>query len=212
MPGHGARVQSMSQREWTLLLLLVASIFINYIDRSNLSIAAPLLEKELSLSPVRTGSLLSSFFWTYALLQLFGIAGWLADRFPVVHVFTAGFVLWSIATIATGLLSGFESIFACRLVLGAGESLAYPCYSRLFATFIPQDHRGRANAFLDAASKMGPALGTALGGVLLLRIGWRMFFIVLGAASLLWIIPWLSYAPRIKGTEPRVSSKCYSVI
>ncbi len=125
------------------------------------------------------------------MLQLFGIAGWLADRFPVVHVFTAGFILWSLATIATGLLSGFESIFACRLVLGAGESLAYPCYSRLFATFIPQDHRGRANAFLDAASKLGPALGTALGGVLLLRIGWRMFFIVLGIASLLWIIPWL---------------------
>jgi MFS family permease len=202
----------MARREWILLLLLIASIFINYVDRSNLSIAAPLLQKELSLSPSALGSLLSSFFWTYALLQLLGIAGWLADRFPVVHVFTAGFVLWSVATIATGLLSGFESIFICRLILGAGESLAYPCYSRLFATFIPQDHRGRANALLDAASKMGPALGTALGGVLLLRIGWRMFFMALGAASLVWIIPWLAYAPRTKGTEPQISHKHYSVM
>lgn len=202
----------MSRREWTLLLLLVASIFINYIDRSNLSIAAPVLEKELSLSPARTGSLLSSFFWTYALLQLFGIAGWLADRLPVVHVFTVGFILWSTATIATGLLSGFESLYACRLVLGAGESLAYPCYSRLFATFIPQDHRGRANAFLDAASKLGPALGTALGGVLLLRVGWRMFFIVLGVGSLLWMIPWLRYAPQIEGTQIHSLEKRDSVI
>ena len=212
MPGNGAGVQGMSRREWTLLLLLVASIFINYIDRSNLSIAAPLLEKELSLSPLRTGSLLSSFFWTYALLQLLGIAGWLTDRFPVVHVFTAGFILWSLATIATGLLSGFESIFICRLVLGAGESLAYPCYSRLFATFIPQDHRGRANAFLDAASKLGPALGTALGGVLLLRVGWRMFFIVLGIASLVWIIPWLRYAPRMEGNQIEPGEKRDSVM
>ncbi|MBV8708024.1 MAG: MFS transporter, partial [Acidobacteriaceae bacterium] len=97
----------MSRSEWTLLILLVASIFINYIDRSNLSIAAPLLQKELSLSPVQVGLLLSSFFWTYALLQLVGIAGWLADRFPVTLVFAAGFLLWSLATIATGLLSGF---------------------------------------------------------------------------------------------------------
>src|SRR3982751_4492127 len=201
MPASSAVALRMSRSEWTLLLLLIASIFINYIDRSNLSIAAPLLEKELSLSPAGIGSLLSSFFWTYALLQLFGIAGWLADRFPVVHVFTAGFVLWSVATIATGLLSGFESIFVCRLVLGAGESLAYPCYSRLFATFIPQDHRGRANALLDAASKLGPALGTVLGGVLLSRFGWRMFFVVLGLASLLWIIPWLAYAPRLGNPE-----------
>src|SRR3982751_6619483 len=101
MPGDGAGARTMSRREWTLLLLLTASIFINYVDRSNLSIAAPLLEKELSLSPAKVGSLLSSFFWTYALLQLFGIAGWLADRFSVVHVFTAGFVLLSVATLAT---------------------------------------------------------------------------------------------------------------
>src|SRR3954463_4751566 len=198
MRGFSAGAQRMARSEWILLLLLTASVFINYVDRSNLSIAAPLLEKELSLAPAKGGPLLFSFFWTYALLQLFGIAGWLADRFSVVHVFTAGFVVWSLATIATGLLSGFGSIFACRLILGAGESLAYPCYSRLFATFIPQHHRGRANAFLDAASKLGPAIGTALAGVLLARIGWRIFFIFLGVASLLWIIPWLWYAPHLK--------------
>src|SRR4051794_3297748 len=70
----------MSRAEWTLLALLIASIFVNYIDRGNLSIAAPLIEKELALSPIQIGALLSSFFWTYALLQLLGVAGWLADR------------------------------------------------------------------------------------------------------------------------------------
>src|SRR5438045_7373792 len=129
-------VAKMSRTEWSLVALLIASIFINYIDRGNLSIAAPLIEKELALSPVQIGSLLSSFFWTYALLQLLGVAGWFADRFPVMHVFTAAFVLWSGATIATGLLTGFGALYIARLCLGAGESLAYPCYSRIFATEI----------------------------------------------------------------------------
>ncbi len=192
----------MSRSEWALLLLLTASIFINYIDRSNLSIAAPLLEKELSLSPLQVGSLLGSFFWTYALFQLVGLAGWLADRFPVTLVFAAGFLLWSLATIATGLLSGFAAIYVARLFLGAGESLAYPCYSRMFATQLPQHHRGRANALLDAASKLGPAFGTFLGGRLLGQLGWRWFFVALGGGSLLWLGPWLWYSLRSSSEAP----------
>jgi ACS family D-galactonate transporter-like MFS transporter len=81
-------------------------------------------------------------------------------------------------------------MFTMRLLVGAGESLAYPCYSRIFATDLPLEARGRANALLDAASKLGPALGTLLGGLLLVRTGWRVFFVILGVASLLWLIPW----------------------
>ncbi len=145
----------MSRAEWCLLILLIASIFINYVDRGNLSIAAPLLQKQLALSPLQLGSLLSAFFWTYALLQLFGLAGWLADAFPVRLVFASGVFVWSVATVATGFLSGFAGIYAARLLLGAGESLAYPCYSHIFARDLPQHHRGRANALLDAGSKLG---------------------------------------------------------
>jgi MFS family permease len=192
----GTPKPKMSGAEWTLLLLLMASIFVNYIDRGNLSIAAPLIEKDLALSPVQIGALLSSFFWTYALLQLLGVAGWLADRFPVTQVLTAGFLLWSIATLATGVLTGFRSIYIARLVLGAGESLAYPCYSRIFATEVAQEHRGRANALLDAGSKLGPAIGTFIGGLILVRTGWRFFFIALGVGSLFWLIPWLRYVRR----------------
>ncbi|MBV9612259.1 MAG: MFS transporter, partial [Acidobacteriaceae bacterium] len=181
----------MSRFEWTLLVLLILSIFINYIDRANLSVAAPLLRREEGFSYWRVGLLLSAFSWTYALLQFFGIAGWLADRFPVSLVLAVSFSIWSAATIATGLLTGFAAIFAARLVLGAGESVAYPCYSRIFATNIPQHHRGRANALLDASSKLGPAVAIVLGGLLLERFGWRPFFIAQGVASLIWLIPWL---------------------
>ena len=163
--------------------LLTASMFINYIDRSNLSIAAPLLQKEMALTTAQIGVLSSAFFWTYSLFQLLGISGWLCDRFAVIIVFAVSASLWGASTIATGLLTSFWAIFAMRLVLGASESLAYPRYSRILATEVPQHFRGRANALLDAASKLGPALGMLLGGMLLVQFGWRAFFIVLGVIS-----------------------------
>ena len=142
------------------------------------------------------GSLFSAFFWTYALLQLFGISGWLADRFPAGLVLAGGLFVWSAATILTGAVSGLAPLFAARLLVGAGESVAYPCYCRIFATDLPAHHRGFANALLDAGSKLGPALGTVAGGLLLNRAGWRAFFVVLGVASLLWLIPWFRWMPR----------------
>ena len=191
----------MTRRERILLILLAISIFINYVDRGNLSIAAPLLTHELSMSRTELGILLSAFFWTYALVQLFGIAGWLADRFPVGWVLAIGYFLWSAATAATGWVHGFTAFFVMRLILGAGESVAYPCYSKILAGDFPQHHRGLANAIIDAASKMGPALGTLLGGVLMARLGWRWFFIGLGIGSLVWLIPWIIYMPRDRAAQ-----------
>jgi sugar phosphate permease len=142
----------MTPAQRLLVGLLVASIFLNYIDRSNLSLAAPVMQQEFGLSPAALGSLFAAFFWTYALLQLVGISGWLADRFPVGLVLAGGLFVWSAATIFTGVLSGLPALFAARLLVGAGESVAYPCYSRIFASAIPSEHRGVANALLDAAS------------------------------------------------------------
>jgi MFS family permease len=186
----------MRAAEWRILILLVISIFINYIDRSNLSIAAPLLRNELGLDASQLGALLSAFFWTYALCQLFGVAGWLVDRFDVGLVYAAGFFLWSTATAVTGLVNTFTMLFILRLFLGAGESIAYPCYSKILAGNFPEHHRGIANALLDAGSKLGPALGTLLGGHLVARAGWRPFFLVLGLGCLVWLIPWMIWRPR----------------
>lgn len=185
----------MTRREWTVVFLLVLSAIINYVDRSNLSIAAPDIQRQFALSPIQIGTLLSAFFWTYALLQLTGISGWVSDRFPVGWVMLGGYVLWSGATMLTGLVSGFAALFLALLLLGVGESVAYPCYSRVFAE-LPQEQRGRANAFIDAGTKLGPATGAFLGGLLLAHVGWRMLFIALGAGGLLWVLPWLRVMPR----------------
>lgn len=190
----------LSRAQWAVLGLLVLSIFINYIDRSNLSIAVALPPpKGLSLDPVRQGYLLSAFFATYALFQLLGIVGFILDRVDVSWVYAIAFFVWSGATAATGLATSFAVLFGLRLLLGIGESAAYPCYSKTFATHFPEHHRGLANGLIDAGSKFGPALGMLVGGLLMARFGWRPFFIILGAASLAWLIPWLKWMPRGKG-------------
>jgi len=106
-----------------------------------------------------------------------------------------GYVLWSGATAVTGLVSGFSALYLARLLLGVGESVAYPCYARVFAE-LPQEHRGRANALIDAGTKLGPSLGALVGGLLLVHFGWRLLFVALGAGGLLWLLPWIKVMPR----------------
>ncbi len=176
-----------------VLALLVVSVFINYIDRSNLSIAAPMLEKELGLSPSQLGILLAAFFCTYAPFQL--VSGWLVDRFAVGWVMAAGFFVWSMATVATGLMHGFALLLMVRLILGIGESVAYPSYSKILARYFPEERRGFANSLIVAGNTCGPGFGMFLGGMLMARYGWRSFFVVLGLSSLLWLVPWFRWMP-----------------
>ena len=184
-----------------LAILLALSIFINYIDRGNLSIAAPHIKDELGLSYSQLGILFSSFFWTYAIFQV--VSGWLVDRFPVNWVLALGILLWSAATFATGLVGGFILLLAMRLILGIGESVAYPSYSKIISRNFSELQRGRANSIICAGQASGPAVGTLLGGLLIAHVGWRVFFVVFGVGSSLWLLPWLRYLRRRQPmTEP----------
>jgi MFS transporter, ACS family, D-galactonate transporter len=176
------------------LFLLFVSVWINYIDRGSLSVAAPALAPDLGLAPDRMGILLSAFFWTYALLQ--PVAGWLVDRADVGRLYGIAFLLWSAATLATGFAGGFASLLVLRMILGAAESVAYPAYSRILAHRYPEHRRGFANALVDIGTKAGPALGTAVGGTVLALWGWRAMFLVLGSASLIWVGPWFHFGRR----------------
>src|SRR5689334_10018339 len=146
---------ALSANEWRVLALLVFSALLNYVDRANLSVGATNIQAELHLSDYYLGKLLSAFFWTYATFQLFVIAGWLVDRFNVCWVYAIGFFIWSGATAVTGIANTFTVMFGLRLLLGMGESVAYPAYSRILANNFPEHHRGFANALIDAGTKGG---------------------------------------------------------
>lgn len=182
-----------------VLILLGLSIFVNYIDRANLSVAAPLVRGELGLSATQLGVLLSAFFWTYACMQ--PVAGWLVDRFDVKWVFAIGFFVWSVATAVTGGVHAFALFLLMRVILGVGESIAYPSYAKIFATFLAENQRGAANAIIGTGQALGPGLGMFFGGMMIAGFGWRIFFIGLGTMSLFWLIPWLRWMPRAGNTQ-----------
>ena len=195
MPATPSAKRSQTSRVMLRVLILLAlSAFINFVDRGNLSAAAPLLKSELALSDFRLGILLAAFFWSYAFFQI--ASGWLVDRLDVKWMLAAGFFVWSVATAATGLAGSFALLLAARLVLGVGESVVYPSYSKILARYFPEDQRGLANSIIITGFYAGPAFGLFFGGILMGRYGWRSFFLVLGLISLLWLLPWLQWMPR----------------
>jgi MFS family permease len=177
------------------LVLLAICAVINYIDRGNLSIAAPLLKDELGISASQLGILLSAFFWTYTAMQF--VSGWLVDKLDVNRVIAAGFLLWSVATAATGFVRGFSMLLAMRLMLGIGESVMVPGWSRMVGFHLPEHYRGFANGVMQAAVRSGPAVGTLGAGLLIAKYGWRPVFIGTGLISLVWLPAWIKWKPRV---------------
>ncbi len=171
-----------------LAALLGTALMINYVDRGTISTAAPLIEKELGLTPSQLGWILSAFFWAYVPAQ--PLMGYLADRFGAARVLAGGFALWSAATVFAGVSAGVRTLVGARLVMGAGESVTYPSALALLALGVTDRHRARATSLLQLGGMIGPALGTTVSVLIMARYGWRAMFISLGLASLLWLIPW----------------------
>ena len=183
---------------WVVPLLALA-IFINYVDRGNLATAAPLLKTELNLSASEIGVLISAFFWAYTPGLV--LAGWLADRFNAYMTLAAGLAIWSLATLLTGVAGSIAVLLALRVMLGVGEAAAFPCSSTIIARHVPAHRLGAANALTLVGLSMGPAVGIFFGGHLMAELGWRGVFLLFGAVSLLWLVPWLLVTRKLSA-EP----------
>lgn len=182
------------------LTLLAVSYIINYIDRGNISVAGPLLKQELNLTPSKLGVLFAAFFCTYTAMQF--VTGWLVDRFDANVILAAGFLVWSLATTATGLARGYTLLLGMRFVLGIGESVALPCGSKILGQNLPEHHRGFASGTLMSALRCGNAVGMLGAGVLMGKYGWRPVFVWVGLVSLLWLPAWSKWMPRRYGESP----------
>ena len=129
------------------------------------------MKSRARLSNEAYGLAVSAFFWIYAPVQLF--AGWLCDRFSVYKLLAAGILLWAASTLLMGFVGGFASLFVLRVMLGVGESLAFPGSSKIIARHVPAERRGVANAALAMGIALGPAVGTLAGGLIVAHWGWR---------------------------------------
>nr|WP_294850728.1 MFS transporter [uncultured Sphingomonas sp.] len=197
----------MTQKQTTavsraLVLLLGAAVFLNYVDRGAISVAAPLMKGELKLSATEFGTAISAFFWVYVPIQL--VVGWLTDRFSVYRLMAIGVVVWAGATLAMGFAGGFVSLLVLRLMLGIGESIAFPGSSKIIARHVPPEQRGTANAIVALGIALGPAVGTLAGGMIVASYGWRAMFFAFGIATLVWLVPWKRVVARLDTDPPEV--------
>ena len=180
--------QAPSRKRFIILLLLFVTVVINYLDRSNLSIAAPEMMAELAIDPVHAGWIFSAFGITYAAMQIPG--GWLVDRVSPRLLYALALALWSLATVFLGFVGGFVGLFVLRMLVGALEAPAYPINSRVVTTWFPERERASAIAFYTSGQFVGLAFLTPVLAWLQHHFGWHMVFVSSGLTGILWAVVW----------------------
>lgn len=177
---------------WMIALLLGLGVVIAYFDRTNISVAAGPLEKAHHLSKADLGLILSSYLWTYTLMQV--PVGALLDRVGVKWLMRVGAFLWSLASYLTAIVSGMGLIILSRLLLGVAEAPAFPGSAKAVGMWFPTDERGLATSSFDAAAKFSSVIGTPIIAWAVTQWGWRAGFWLTGTLTLLYgFLFWFLY-------------------
>jgi len=174
-----------------IYLLLCLMFFIEYVDRVNLSVAAPLIKSELDLSNTQLGLAFSAFGTCYALFQI--VNGTLGDRLGPRLMLTLCGTLWAAGTLMTGFTGGLASLILARLLVGLGEAGTIPTGASAMTRWIPKARRGVAQGVTHASARLAAGLTPPLVVAMIPLFGWRGAFMVLGLASLAWIVAWVVY-------------------
>jgi len=174
------------------LLLISVMYLITYLDRVNISTAAPVISKEFGFDNITMGYIFSAFVWAYALFQVPG--GWLSDRFGARKVLGSVVAYWSIMTAATGLAFSAGSFIAVRFLFGVGEAGAFPGATRAMQLWYPRQERGFVQGITHSASRLGAAIAPPIVLLIMVNLGWRWAFFICGTVGFLWSLWWsLSY-------------------
>jgi len=179
------RIKSIQRIAVGMLLITGA---VNYVDRVALSIANPLVRADLHLSIADMGVLLSVFLWTYALCQL--PVGGMIDRVGPRWLLGIGVILWSLAQVAVGFVNTMGQFVWTRVVLGVGESPQFPLGARVVRNWYNVRDRGVPTGIFNSASTLGPAIAPPLLTALMIGLGWRWMFIIVGLAGLVLGLVW----------------------
>jgi sugar phosphate permease len=179
---------SIRRRQRSALIMLVIAGTLNYLDRSTLSIANPLIREELGLSIADMGLLLSAFLWAYAFAQLPG--GALVDRIGPHRLLATGLGLWSLAEAAAGLVASFWQFSIARVFLGLGEAPMFSSAVRVVRDWYNVRDRGLPTGIWNCTSSLGPALAPPILTALMIGFGWRWMFVTMGIVGLLVAAAW----------------------
>lgn len=173
---------------YSILAAVFVNVVINYMDRSNISVAGSVISKELDLDSVSMGYVFSAFGWTYATLQIPG--GILADRYGIRLLYAVSLIVWSLATLGLGFVTGLTALIILRVIIGAFEAPSYPMNNRIVTSWFPDHERASAIAMYTSGQFIGLAFLTPALTYIQYYAGWRGLFYITGVIGILWGIGW----------------------
>jgi len=194
--------EKITRIRFSILIAIFISVVINYLDRSNIAIAATMINNDLHLTPVQLGYIFSAFGWTYALLQIPG--GLLADRFGPRIIYACCLVVWSLVTVIQGLANSFIMLFMLRLLIGVFEAPSYPLNSRIVTSWFPENERASAIAVYTSGQFIGLAFLAPVLTALQFYTGWRGLFIITGIIGIIWGVFWYFFY-HDPASHPKIS-------
>lgn len=171
---------------WVVLFLISLMYLLTYMDRSNISVAAPAITKEFGLDKTEMGFVFSAFLWAYAIGQIPG--GWFGDRFGPRRVLLAIIPFWSLTVIVTGLTTGVISLAVTRFVLGLSEAGAFPIATRAMQLWFPKSERGLVHGVTHSFSRFAVAATPFVAVRIMIAFGWRTIFYIFGLAGIAWSV------------------------
>jgi MFS transporter, ACS family, hexuronate transporter len=173
---------------WFIVFMLFLACAISYLDRAALSVAAPLIAKDLNLDPAHLGIVFSAFFVGYSLFCFIG--GYAADRFGAKRVLVVAIGLWSIFCGLTAAASSLATLLVIRVIFGAGEGPLATCTNKIISGWFERKEQTTAVGFANSGLQLGAALAGPVVGLMAVHWGWRIPFIVIGMLGVLWVLMW----------------------
>ena len=195
--------EAPSHMRWIVLGVLYLMYLLTYVDRVNISTAAPLISREFGFNKVTMGLIFSAFAWAYALFQVPG--GWLGDRLGPRGVLGTIVLYWSLMTAATARATGLVSFWILRFLFGVGEAGAFPTATRAMQMWYPREERGLVQGLTHSANFLGAAIVPPVAVAIMVRFGWRMVFYACALLGPLWCLLWFLVYRNLPEDHPWVT-------
>ena len=195
----------LKKKRWQMVLLLFIAGIINYLDRSALSVAAPLVMQDLSLTPADLGLVFSSFFVGYAAFNFIG--GWASDRLGGKRVFTLAMGVWSAFCALTAAATGFVSLLVIRVCFGVGEGPLSSTMNKVVNTWFPHWEAASAVGFANCGTPLGGAIAGPVVGLMAVALGWKAAFVAIGLIGFAWLFFWVRLATETPREHPTISAE-----
>jgi MFS family permease len=170
--------------------IITALVIANYLDRANMSVAVPLIEKDLHLSHTTMGFILSAFVWPYAIMNL--PSGWAIDRFGTKILVTIAAIAWSVIAALTGFAHSVGTFLGLRVGLGISEAPLFPAALKATNSWFPDFEKGKATSVYLAATQLGLAIAAPIATVLMQAFGWGKMFFIMGLIGLIAVVAWVA--------------------